>query len=75
MLDFNVNHILESSLGLTFGGLLLKLIDKACKTNCEKPEVQTVVQDSDSEQNDNISDAVSDITEIPHYDQNKNIDQ
>ena len=29
MLDFG--HILESSLGLTFGGMLLKLIDRTCK--------------------------------------------
>ena len=69
MLDFNVSHIVESSLGLTLGGVILKLIDRACKKTCSTPEVQTVVQDSESEHND-VSDVASDIT-IPHYDEIK----
>jgi hypothetical protein len=50
MLDFA--HILESSLGLTIGGVLLKLIDKTCRSACTEASqpVQTIVQeDTDSE--------------------------
>jgi hypothetical protein len=63
------NHILESSLGLTFGGLLLKLIDKACKQIVKSQKFKRLCRIATGEQNDNVSDAVSDITEIPHYDQ------
>ena len=60
MVDFV--HILESNLGLTFGGILLKLIDKTCKSNCSNnQQVQTIVNDSDSDTEHEISDNVSDI--------------
>jgi len=60
MVDFV--HILESSLGLTFGGMLLKLLDKTCKTNfSNNQQVQTIVNDSDSDTEHEISDNVSDI--------------
>jgi len=77
MLDFN--HILESSFGLTCGGLLLKIIDKLCRNSCQQIEVQNVASSTpddsnSSEQNEDISD-ISDITDIPHYDNNTNIEQ
>ena len=67
MVDFV--HILESSVGLTFGGMLLKLLDKACKTNCSNnQQVQTIVNDSDSDSEHEVSDNVSEITQLPDYD-------
>ena len=71
MVDFV--HILESSLDLTFGGMLLKLLDKTCKTNCSNnQQVQTIVNDSDSDSEHEVSDNVSEITHLPDYDQPNN---
>jgi len=70
MLDFG--HILESSLGLTVGGLLLKLIDKTCKSNCGNSQPVTTIQ-PDTESETELSDNVSEITQIPEYDINNNV--
>ena len=64
-----INHILESSLGLTLGGLLLKLFEQACKKPCSEPNVQTVAEEQ--EVGRKVSDASSNITIIPNYDTNK----
>ena len=63
MLD--IMHIIESSLGLTIGGLLIKAIEKACSRSCFKSDVQIV---SESKEPSEVVDNVSDITEIPQYD-------
>lgn len=71
MLDFG--HILESSLGLTFGGMLLKLLDKTCKSNCSDTQpVQTIVQ-PDTESEKEVSDYASDVTIMISYDHINNL--
>ena len=68
MLDFS--HIFESSLVLTFGGVLLKLIDKTYKSSvCTEasPPVQTIVQDTESEKEASDGEA-SDVTVMLSYD-------
>ena len=71
MLDFG--HILESSLGLTFGGVLLKLIDRTCKNNCSDAQpAQTIVQ-PDTESEKEISDYASDVTVMISYDHINNL--
>ena len=42
MLDLTIMHIIESSVGLTMGGLLLKAVDRACKSGCSRPDVQNI---------------------------------
>ena len=64
MLDFA--HILESSLGLTFGGILLKLLDKTCKAsspcNASQPPVQTIINsDTDREEKEEDSEREHDV--------------
>ena len=66
MLDFC--HILESSLGLTFGGIILKLIDRTCKSNCSNQQQNQIIVQPDTDSEKEISDNVSEITQIPDYD-------
>ena len=42
-------HVLESSLGLTIGGLLIKTIEKACDRYCTVPEIKEIVHEAAEE--------------------------
>ena len=70
MLDLNIMHIIESSLGLTNGGLLLKAVDRACKSGCSRPGVQNIPE---YEEESDLVDNVSEMTDYPDYLKN-NID-
>jgi hypothetical protein len=70
MLDLNIMHIIESSLGLTIGGLLLKAVDRACKSGCSRPDVQNI---SEPKEESDLADNVSEMTDFPDYYKN-NID-
>ena len=65
MLD--IAHILESALGLTIGGVLIKLFDKTCESQCSNAQpVSTIVASNKNDDNDD--DAKSYTTIIPDYD-------
>jgi hypothetical protein len=70
MLDLNIMHIIESSLGLTIGGLLLKAVDRACNSGCSRPDVQNI---SEPKEESDLADNVSEIIDFPDYYKN-NID-
>ena len=64
MLDLNIMHIIESSLGLTIGGLLWKAVDRACESGCSRPDVQNIYEPKEES---NLGDTVSEMTDFPDY--------
>ena len=64
MLD--INHILESIIGLTTASILVKLLDKVIEKMCEYRDCRTLEEQEDEESaNKNINDFIS-----SHYNPN-----
>jgi hypothetical protein len=64
MLD--INHILESIIGLTTASILVKLLDKLIEKMCEYHDCRTLEEQEDEESaNKNINDFIS-----SHYNPN-----
>ena len=58
MLD--INHILESIIGLTTASILVKLLDKLIEKMCEYHDCRTLEEQEDEESaNKNITDFIS----------------
>ena len=72
-MNIDVTHVLESSLALTIGGAVLKLMDKLCNRCCAE-EIQAIPQvaEGEEEMTHTPSNDADTAIILPHYDAPEN---